>query len=95
MGWASHYIKLLLEGKAVSFRPRGSSMTPKIKSGQLVHVEPVLPENVQIGDIVLCRVRGNEYLHLVKAIDDGRFQIGNNHGRINGWTKNIYGKLIS
>jgi hypothetical protein len=24
-------------------------------------------------------------LHLVKAIQDGRFQIGNNKGRINGW----------
>lgn len=37
------------------------------------------------GDIVLCKVNGSEYLHLIKAIQGQRFQIGNNRGRINGW----------
>jgi hypothetical protein len=35
-------------------------------------------------DIVLCRVSGNQYLHLVKAIQGERFQIGNKRGGING-----------
>jgi hypothetical protein len=30
-------------------------------------------------------VRGNVYLHLIKAINGPRFQIGNNRGGINGW----------
>ena len=51
-----------------------------------------------LGDIVLCRVRGAEYLHLIKAIQDteDRFQIGNNRGGINGWTgaRNIFGLCI-
>jgi hypothetical protein len=34
---------------------------------------------------VLCKVRGAEYLHLVKAIQGSRFQIGNNRGHVNGW----------
>jgi len=45
---------------------------------------------------VLAHVAGNDYLHLVLAIRPGpRFQIGNNHGRINGWCgpKDIYGIL--
>jgi hypothetical protein len=47
-----------------------------------------------VGDIVLCKVNGNQYLHLVKAIQGARFQIGNNRGRINGWitAASIYGK---
>jgi hypothetical protein len=33
-------------------------------------------------------------LHLVKAIDGGRFLIGNNRGGVNGWVgpNGIYGK---
>ncbi|MBG87671.1 MAG: hypothetical protein CMO80_12320 [Verrucomicrobiales bacterium] len=43
-------------------------------SGQRCTVAPPLDP----ADIVLCRVRGTDYLHLVKAIDGQGFQIGNN-----------------
>lgn len=70
-------------------------MSPRIKSGQLCTVSPADPSELAVGDIVLCRVKGNEYLHLVKAIQQNRFQIGNNRGRINGWIgpHSIFGKL--
>lgn len=97
MGWAAPHIEKLRAGEIVSFRPRGASMQPKIKSGQLCTVAPVKPEAIQPGDIVLCKVHGSEYLHLVKAVQDGRFQIGNNHGHINGWIGSncIFGRLTS
>lgn len=85
MGWASHYIARLQNGETVSFRPRGNSMSGKIESGQLCTVEPVDLTAIKVGDIVLCKVRGREYLHIVKAIQGPRFQIGNNRGHINGW----------
>jgi phage repressor protein C with HTH and peptisase S24 domain len=94
MGWATVYIDKLKKGETVSFKPRGNSMSPRIKSGQLCTIKPVNIEDIRIGDIVLCKVRGNEYLHFVKAIQEKRFQIGNNHGNINGWTSTIFGKLI-
>jgi len=96
MGWATGYIAQLQDGKAVSFRPRGGSMRPKIESGQLCTVAPVDAAALKPGDIVLCRVRGAEYLHFVKAIDGGRFQIGNNRGGVNGWigANSIFGRLI-
>jgi hypothetical protein len=96
MGWASHYIAKLQTGETVSFRPRGNSMAGKIESGQLCTVVPVEPDELAVGDIVLCKVRGAEYLHLVKAIQGDRFQIGNNRGRINGWvTKTaIFGRCV-
>ena len=41
-----------------------------------------------------CKVNGRHYLHLVKAIQGRRIQIGNNRGRVNGWVgeSGIYGK---
>lgn len=96
MGWATHYIEKLREGETVSFRPRGASMKGRIESGQLCTVSPVHCSTLAVGDIVLCKVRGNEYLHIVKAINGGRFQIGNNRGLINGWigANGIFGKCI-
>lgn len=96
MGWAAHYIEKLKAGETVSFRPRGQSMNPKIKSGQLCTVAPVDPVTLRVNDIVLCKVGGAEYLHLVKAIQGDRFQIGNNQGHINGWIRagSLFGKLV-
>jgi hypothetical protein len=96
MGWASGHITKLLAGQTVSFRPRGNSMSPRIESGQLCTVAPADPDHLQTGDIVLCKVRGAEFLHFVKAIQGGRFQIGNNRGHINGWIGRaaIFGKLV-
>ena len=97
MGWATPYIEKLKAGQIVAFRPRGNSMVGKIKSGQLCTVEPVEHHSsLEVGDIVLCRVGGNDYLHLIKAIQGERFQIGNNRGRINGWVgaKSIFGKCV-
>ena len=97
MGWATGHIERLRAGETVSFRPRGNSMTGKIESGQLCTVEPVDPAALAVGDIVLCKVNGQEYLHLVKAVQGPRFQIGNNRGKINGWvTANaIFGRCIA
>jgi hypothetical protein len=85
MGWAARHIAELKEGKTVLFRPRGHSMTGKVDSGQLVTVEPLNGRIPGVGWIVLCKVRGSEYLHLVKAVRGDQFQIGNNRGGINGW----------
>ncbi|MBI3411284.1 MAG: hypothetical protein HY040_23365 [Planctomycetes bacterium] len=96
MGWASGYIEKLRTGQTVFCRPRGNSMAGKVESGQLCTVAPVAPASLKVGDIVLCKVRGREYLHLVKAIQGRRFQIGNNRGRINGWVSAnaIFGRCI-
>jgi hypothetical protein len=70
-------------------------MVPLIRSRQLVTVAPVDPGAVEVGDIVLVRVAGSTYLHLVSAVDHraGRVRISNNRGRVNGWTSHarVYG----
>jgi hypothetical protein len=85
MSWANHYIEQLKKGEPVQFRPRGHSMKGKIASGQLVTVAPVGDRVPDKGDIVLCKVNGHQYLHLIKASQGNRYQIGNNVGGINGW----------
>lgn len=75
-------------GETVEFRPTGGSMVPLVHSRQKVRVAPADPALVEVGDIVLARVAGTVYLHLVSAVDvpRRRVQISNNHGRVNGWT---------
>jgi hypothetical protein len=95
MGWATEYIRRLQNGETVQFRPRGNSMSGKVESGQLCTVVPVTDAPV-VGDIVLCKVNGRQYLHLVKAVRGDRYQIGNNRGRVNGWVSRngVYGKCV-
>jgi len=95
--WADSHITDLQNGKTVKFRPRGNSMTGRVKNGQLVTVAPAT-HPLEVGSVVLCKVSGNQYLHLVLAVgSDGRYQIGNNKGGVNGWcvADNIYGILTS
>jgi len=92
MNWK---VKALAMGQTIISKEPGNSMTPILKSRQAVRIEPCQWHDVSPDDIVYCKVRGNYYTHLVYATNDKRgVQIGNNHGHINGWTKNIYGKVI-
>ena len=86
--------KLLAQETIISKEP-GSSMLPLIKSKQPVRIAPATWEQVEVGDIVYAKVHGRCFTHLVKAKDLQKgCQIGNNHGHTNGWTKNVYGKII-
>jgi SOS-response transcriptional repressor LexA len=85
MSWAKFAIEALGKGETVKIKPRGHSMKGKVNDGDTVTLEPCDTEQLEVGDIVLVRVKGNDYLHLIKAKDRGRFQIGNNRGGINGW----------
>ncbi len=90
------YIAKLKNGETVRFRPHGNSMTPRIESGALVTVEPTpAAVGVQVGDVVLCTVKGSCLLHLVGAMGSGRFRIENNHGHVNGWAsaEHVHGKV--
>lgn len=69
-------------------------MQPRIESGQLVTVVPANAPDIRVGDVVLCKVDGRQWLHLVTAVgSDGRLQISNNKGHVNGWCRpdNVFG----
>lgn len=90
----------LKAGKTIVHREGGNSMLPTIKSGQPVTLEPVTDLlTLKVGDIVLCRVNGNVFTHKITAIqgkgEKQRFQISNNRGHVNGWTRTIYGRVIA
>jgi len=71
----------------------GNSMTPKLKSGSLLRFKKC--EEYEVGDIVFCKVRGR-YIdsHLITKKSHGKYMISNNHGHENGWTRQVYGKVI-
>jgi hypothetical protein len=50
-----------------------------------VTATPLGTRDPYVGDVVLVRCRGHEYLHLVKARQGDCLLIGNNRGGLNGW----------
>ena len=71
-------------------------MTGRIESRQLCTVQSVDSSTLEVGDVVLCKVKGREFLHKITATRGVEFQIGNNKGRVNGWvsTNAIFGKCV-
>jgi hypothetical protein len=91
----NYKLERLLAGETFITAERGNSMAPILKSGQRHRLAPATWQDVEVGDIVYCKVHGTFYTHLIKAKNnDYGCQIGNNRGGINGWTKQIYGKVI-
>lgn len=88
-------VERLLKGETFITKEHGNSMSPRIKSGQPHKLEPATWETVEVDDAVYCKVHGNYYTHIVKAKNPQQgCLIGNNKGGINGWTKQVYGKVI-
>jgi len=89
-----HIIERLAQGEHVTIHPSGNSMTPRIKSKQEITLIPI--DRVQVGDVVLAKVTGKFFIHLITAIDGDRVQISNNHGHVNGWTyrNKVFGRVI-
>ena len=90
----NYKLESLQAGETVTTSEKGNSMVPLIKSGQKHVVAPATWEEVEVDDIVYCKVKGNFYTHLVKTKSDKGCLIGNNKGGINGWTKAVYGKVV-
>jgi len=90
----NYKLERLEKGETFITSEKGNSMVPLIKSGQDHELSPTTIDEVEVGDIVYCKVKGKFFTHLVKAIDPKKgCQIGNNKGNINGWTKQVYGKV--
>jgi len=79
------------EGKMKCF---GNSMLPIMKSGSLLTFRAY--DSYEVGDIVFCKVRGRfiDAHKIIKKDPRGRCLIANNHGWENGWTTQIYGKVV-
>lgn len=87
-------LERLEAGETFITSEKGNSMVPLISSGQKHELEPITWEQCEVDDIVYAKVHGNFYTHLVKAKSDQKgLLIGNNKGGINGWTKQVYGRV--
>lgn len=76
----------------------GNSMLPKIESGALLTF--VKRDEYEVGDVVFCKVKGR-YIDAHKITKkglypDGKYiyMIANNRGHENGWTFQVFGKVV-
>jgi hypothetical protein len=91
----NYKLERLQNGETITTSEKGNSMVPIIYSGQEHVLAPATIDDVNVGDIVYAKVHGRFFTHLVKAKNhDKGVQIGNNKGHINGWTKQVFGKVI-
>ena len=85
----------LVAGETIISKESGNSMLPILKSRQPVRLIPIKWQDCKKNDIVFCRVRGSFYTHKVSAIDSRKgCLISNNSGHNNGWSRNVFGKVI-
>ncbi len=92
----------LSSGREILIRCSGNSLSPLIRYGELVRIEPMAdPERqkaVQVGDIVAALMpEGKLYCHIVQSISEGEndrnYTIINNRGFVNGVTSRIFGRI--
>lgn len=90
--WKEKKLSEMAKGESFITSEKGNSMTPIFQSNEdmlLTKIDSL--DEVEVGDAVFCKVKGSYFTHLVKAKDEKKgCLIGNNHGKINGWTKNVF-----
>ncbi|RYG54958.1 hypothetical protein EON80_31320 [bacterium] len=89
MKWAADAIEKLKLGEHSPIWPRGHSMSGRIEDGQCVWLEPLVPERLQLDDVVLVAIQGKKrevvVLHQVIELDGERCLIGARNGQVDGW----------
>lgn len=90
-----NYKRAALErGETIISREPGNSMEPILKSRQPVRLAPCKWQDVKQGDIVYAKAHGNYYTHIAHAVHPEKgVLLGNNHGHMNGWTTQVFGKV--
>jgi hypothetical protein len=72
----------------------GSSMLPLLPNPSTCTY--LRQDDYTVGDIVFCKVKGRyiDAHKITKKGADGRYMISNNHGYDNGWTRQIFGRVV-
>ena len=85
----------LAKGKKFTMTVRGNSMLPLIKSGSNLTFSKT--DDYEVGDVVLSKVKGRwiDAHKITKIGADGRYMISNNRGWDNGWTKQVFGRVVA
>jgi signal peptidase len=61
---------LLSRGLGVRFRAPGTSMHPTIRHGDVITIEPVAPDNLKRGDIILYRSKSGFVAHRIMNMEE-------------------------
>ena len=87
-------VELLEIGKAfTSFEE--FSYKPFFKKQQRILYIPITLDDVEVGDIVLCKHKSNpQYRKVIDVSTYKGIHIEDNEGRDDGWTKKVYGRIL-
>lgn len=90
-----HLIDSLAKNGRGEMKCFGSSMKPILPNPSLCRYQKLA--DYDVGDIVFCKVRGRyiDAHKIVQKAADGSYLIANNHGHENGWTRQVYGKVVA
>jgi signal peptidase I len=91
-GWAGPYISKLKTGKIVPVTVFSTSMNPYLQQGDVVMLQPASKDTILVGDFVLCRVSGRDYLHRVVSKNGDKFLIADGTGTKKGSA--VYGQIF-
>ena len=100
MKWQQEARMALAEGRTFTVQPRGNSMGGIIADSNKVTLAPCDSAHIQLGDVVLARVQGKRYrhivLHQIHAIEAGRLLVGGSVGRLDGWisAEDVFGRVV-
>ena len=92
-------MRALSSGQDHTMKVIGNSMLPLIQSGSKLTFRAT--GDYQIGDVVFCKVKGRKGTRFIDAHKitkkdaEGRYMIANNHGHENGWSTQIFGRVIA
>ena len=95
--------QLLRDGQSVRFHAPGRSMYPTIREGEAITVEPILPSEVKVGDIILYRSDDSVIAHRVARIERGENEVRSFILRADTWGEydepvyadQVMGKVVS
>ena len=95
MNELDRFLKDLETNGTAKMKVFGQSMKPRVKHGSTLTYQKA--DVYEVGDIVCCKVKSRIIkAHLITQVDGtGRYMISNNHGYENGWTRNIFAKVIA
>jgi RimJ/RimL family protein N-acetyltransferase len=65
-------VEILSRGSSFRFQARGTSMTPFIRHGDILTVQPVVPAILRVGDVILYHGAGEKLVaHRIIALENG------------------------
>lgn len=87
MDWIEEAVSELSDGKEISLVFRSSSMKGLIRNGSTIKLVPVGLKEIEVGDIVLAKVKRKYYINIVSSVTSKKANLCDSNDIETGWVK--------